>query len=120
VYAFTIFFIKRRQEGGTSKDHRTKCARILTDQACLEKPNQRVQALAGRLTSQIPKRPPTLDMVAQKAGSEPVQGNGGSSPGRADHGFGGAPEVTRRCFQLNPGEMSGPVPTQRGVVFMTA
>ena len=69
------------------------------------------------MTSQLTK-PADLDTVAKTQGLT-VQETGLFARDEPIMGLGGAPEVAARAFQLNPGEMSGAVPTQRGVVFMT-
>jgi hypothetical protein len=89
----------------------------LTDQLSFEKAQEQVQALADRLTSQI-TRPADLDTVGAAQGLA-VQETGLFARDEPIMGLGGGPEVATRAFLLNPGEMSGAIPTQRGVVFMT-
>ena len=114
-YGFHIIKLVDKK-GGTSKTL-DEVRQQLTDQLSFEKAQQEVQTLAERLASQLTK-PADLDIVAKAQGLT-VQETGLFARDEPIMGLGGAPEVAARAFQLNPGEMSGAVPTQRGVVFMT-
>jgi peptidyl-prolyl cis-trans isomerase D len=114
-YGFHIIKLVDKK-GGTSKTL-DEVRQQLTDQLSFERAQQEVQTLAERLASQLTK-PADLDMVAKAQGMT-VQETGLFARDEPIMGLGGTPEVTSRAFQLNPGDMSGAVPTQRGVVFMT-
>jgi peptidyl-prolyl cis-trans isomerase D len=114
-YGFHIIKLVDKK-GGTTKTI-DEVRQQLTDQLSFEKAQQEVQTVAGRLASQLTK-PADLDTVAKAQGLT-VQETGLFARDEPIMGLGGAPEVAARAFQLTPGDMSGPVPTQRGVVFMT-
>jgi peptidyl-prolyl cis-trans isomerase D len=114
-YGFHIIKLVDKK-GGTSKTI-DEVRQQLTDQLSFEKAQQEVQTLAGRLATQLTK-PADLDTVAKAQGLT-VQETGLFARDEPIMGLGGSPEVATRAFQLNPGEMSAAVPTQRGVVFMT-
>jgi peptidyl-prolyl cis-trans isomerase D len=114
-YGFHIIKLVEKK-GGTSKTI-DEVRQQLIDQLSFERAQEEVQTLAERLTSQITK-PADLETVAKAQGLT-VQETGLFARDEPIMGLGGAPEVAARAFMLNPGEVSGAVPTQRGVVFMT-
>jgi peptidyl-prolyl cis-trans isomerase D len=89
----------------------------LTETLTSERTQQEVETLATRLGAQITK-PADLDAVGRANGLA-VQETALFARDEPLMTLGGSPEVAARAFQLKDGEVSGPVPTSRGVVFMT-
>lgn len=114
-YGFHVIKLAEKT-GGTAKTL-DEVRPQLTNQLTFERAQQEAETLAGQLATQITK-PADLDSVALARGlavaetelfarDEPIAGLGMS------------PELAARAFQMNTGDVAGPVATSRGVVFLT-
>ena len=77
----------------------------------------RLTDIAQRLETQI-KKPADIDTAAKEQGLT-VQETGFFARDEPILGVGAAPEMTARAFEMNKGEVSGPIRTGRGYVFET-
>lgn len=114
-YGFHIIKVTEKQGGVTKTLEEVKPQ--LTEQVTQQKAQQQVESLADRLEPLITK-PADLDGVAKTNGLT-AQETALFARDEPLMGLGGAPEVAARAFQMNDGEVSGPIGTARGVVFMT-
>jgi len=89
----------------------------LTDQIAFERAQAQASDLAQTIQKQISK-PADLDKAAAAQGIK-VQESGWFARDEPILALGGSPEVAARAFGMNPGTVSGPISTSRGLVFLT-
>jgi peptidyl-prolyl cis-trans isomerase D len=89
----------------------------LTDQIAFERAQAQASDLAQNIQKQISK-PADLDKAAAAQGIK-VQESGWFARDEPILALGGSPEVASRAFGMNPGTVSGPISTNRGLVFLT-
>ena len=90
----------------------------ISDQLMSERAQAQAADLAQNLLKQISK-PADLDTAAKASGLQ-VQESGFFSRDEPVLGAGASVEVAARAFALKDGEVSGPIQTPRGFVFMTS
>ncbi len=114
-YGFHIIKLVEKT-GGTAKTL-DEVRPQLTQQLTFERAQQEAETLSGQLAAQITK-PADLESVALARGLS-VQETELFARDEPIPGLGMSPELASRAFQMNTGEVAGPVATARGVVFVT-
>ena len=89
----------------------------LTERLSMERAAAQAADLAESLQRQITKAS-DVDTVA-KAQSLTPQESGFFARDEPILGFGASPELARRAFEMNRGDVAGPIQTERGFVFLT-
>ncbi len=89
----------------------------LTERLSMERAAAQANDLAESLQRQITKAS-DVDTVA-KAQSLTPQESGFFARDEPILGFGASPELARRAFEMNQGDVAGPIQTERGFVFLT-
>jgi peptidyl-prolyl cis-trans isomerase D len=89
----------------------------INDQLSFERAQAQAADLAQTLGKQISK-PADLDKVAKAQGLT-VQESGFFARDESILGLGPSPEVASRAFEMNPGDVAGPLRASRGFVFET-
>jgi peptidyl-prolyl cis-trans isomerase D len=89
----------------------------ITEQLSWEKAQEQASTLAASLESQI-SSPGDLDKVA-KANGLKVEESGYFAREEPILSLGPSPQASAEAFELNQGQVSGPVRTSRGIAFLT-
>ena len=113
---FGLHVIKATEKsGGTSQplaDDRDDIVDLLKQESADARASALADAIAAEVTS-----PEDLDTAARRRGYEP-QESGFAAPGEPILGLGFSPEVTSQAFQLQAGEVAGPIQTPTGPAFV--
>jgi peptidyl-prolyl cis-trans isomerase D len=114
-YGFHIIKVVEKTGGATKPIDEVR--KQLVDQLTFERAQQQAETIAAQMAAQITK-PADLDSVALARGLE-VKDTEFFARDEPIPGLGLAPEVASRIFQMNAGEVAGPISSARGVVFAT-
>lgn len=114
---FGLHIIKATEKsGGTSQllaDVRDDIVDLLKQESADARASALAEAMAAEITG-----PEDLDVAARRRGYEP-QESGFAAPGEPILGLGFSPDVTNQAFQLQVGEVAGPIQTPTGPAFVT-
>ena len=114
-FGFHIIQVTEKQEEATQPLAEARDGIVTTLKQ--ERASSRAAALATAIAAEV-STPADLDTAAAARGFE-VQETGFAAPGEPILGLGLASTVTSRAFQLQPGEVDGPIGTPTGPAFIT-
>ena len=114
-FGFHIIQVTEKQEEATQPLAEARDGIVNTLKQ--ERASSRAAALATAIAAEV-STPADLDTAAAARGFE-VQETGFAAPGEPILGLGLASAVTSRAFQLQPGEVDGPIGTPTGPAFIT-
>ncbi len=114
---FGIHVIKATEKSGgesqTIDEVRDSIVELLKQESAQARADALAQAMAAEITT-----PEEMATAAQRRGLE-AQESGFAGPGEPILGLGFSPEVTSQAFQLEEGEVAGPIATPTGPAFVT-
>ena len=115
AFGYHVILVTEAEEEVTEpfEDVRASIENILKQERASSRARALAQAVAAEVTA-----PDDLDSAAAARGYE-VQESGFAAPGEPILGLGLAREVSNRAFQMEPGEVAGPIPSPSGPAFVT-
>jgi len=114
---FGVHVIKATERSGGSSQSLAEVRDQIIDLLKQESADARADALAQAMAAEI-TTPEEMVTAAARRGYE-VQESGFAAPGEPILGLGFSPEVTNAAFQLDQGEVAGPIQTPTGPAFVT-
>ena len=115
AFGYHVILVTEAEEEVTEsfEDVRESIENILKQERAASRARSLAQAIAAEVTT-----PEDLDRAAAARGYE-VQESGFAAPGEPILGLGLAREVSNRAFQMEVGEVAGPIPSPSGPAFVT-
>ncbi len=114
---FGLHIIKATEKSGGTSQPLVDVRDDIIDLLKQESADARASALAEAIAAEITESD-DLDVAARRRGYEP-QESGFAAPGEPILGLGFSPDVTNQAFQLQVGEVAGPIQTPTGPAFVT-
>ncbi len=114
---FGVHVIKATEKSGGESQSIDEVRESIVTLLKTESAQARADALAQAMAAEI-TAPEEMATAAQRRGLE-AQESGFAGPGEPILGLGFSPEVTNQAFQLEEGEVAGPITTPTGPAFVT-
>jgi peptidyl-prolyl cis-trans isomerase D len=114
---FGVHIIKATEKSGGAIQAIDEVRGTIVDLLKQERAEARASALAQAMAAEVTEAA-ELDTAARRRGLEP-QESGFAGPGEPILGLGFSPQISSQAFQLEEGEVAGPIETQSGPAFLT-
>ena len=114
---FGVHIIKATEKSGGAIQAIDEVRGTIIDLLKQERAEARASALAQAMAAEVTEAA-ELDTAARRRGLEP-QESGFAGPGEPILGLGFSPQISSQAFQLEEGEVAGPIETQSGPAFLT-